>query len=211
VVQRGRAVRRDRRRRQRFGIAVAWLIGRLRRHVDAAEVELPLSLLTPYLANLPGDRLGLPGLLAAVAAGLYVGRQAAGLSSFGARVRTYAFWEALVFLLNSLLFLLIGLEVPAILNALSPAPPARLLADGALVAAIVVGVRFAWLFSLSRSVDAAAYRRGATNEVLGAGEPAVLGSSGMRGAVSLAAVLALPLTEHGGIPLPQRDRLLFLT
>jgi CPA1 family monovalent cation:H+ antiporter len=194
-----------------FGVAIAWLVGRLRRHVDAAEVELPLSLLTPYVAYIPADQLGLSGLLAAVAAGLYAGRQAAELSSSDTRLRTYAFWEALVFLLNSLLFLLIGLQLPAIVDALAAAAPTRLLADATLVAALVVGVRFAWLFTLARGVDALAYRRGTTDSVLAPAELLVLGWSGMRGAVSLAAALALPLTEHAGLPLPDRDRLLFLT
>jgi Na+/H+ antiporter len=188
------------------GLAIGWLSARIRRMFDDAPIEITVSLLTPYAAYIPAERLGVSGVLAAVTAGLYVGAQAPRIFSAETRLRYYAFWEVLTFLLNSLLFLLIGLEVRSVVDALEAIPFATLLGYGLLVSGIVLGLRMAWMFALAPA------------DRLLPGEPVarswqervVLGWSGMRGAISLAAALAIPL-EVDGSPFPGRDLVIFLT
>jgi Na+/H+ antiporter len=189
-----------------IGLAVGWISARIRRSFDDAPIEITVSLLTPFAAYIPADRVGVSGVLAAVAAGLYVGGQSTWIFSAETRLRYYAFWEVLAFLLNSLLFLLIGLQIRSVLDALQSIRPLSLLGDAALLSAVVVALRFAWMFLLAPVDDAlpgAPVARSWRERV-------VVGWSGMRGGLSLAAVLAIPLTANGA-PFPERNLLLFLT
>jgi CPA1 family monovalent cation:H+ antiporter len=183
------------------GMAVAWL----RPKVRDASVETALSLLTPYIAYLPAEHLGASSVLAVVTAGLYLARRIPQIVTPSARLRAYAVWDAVVFILNCLVFILIGLALPDILAHLKGEMSMRLLiAYGALVSVATVFVRIAWVFSatsLARSIPWV--RRN---------EPAppmshvfVIAWTGMRGIVSLAAALALPMT------FPHRELILFLT
>ena len=188
------------------GLAIGWLSARVRRSLDESQIEITVSLLTPFAAYIPAEQLGLSGVLAAVAAGLYVGEQSTGIISAESRLRASAFWEVLAFLLNSVLFLLIGLELPTVLGGLTSIPAPELIADAALVSGVVVAVRLAWSFALA-PVSKAVRRPLALPSWR---ERVVVGWSGMRGAVSLAAVLAIPLTV-GGEAFPHRDLIVFVT
>jgi CPA1 family monovalent cation:H+ antiporter len=105
------------------GIVVGWIIAELRRRLDDVPVEITISLLSGYAGYLPAERLGASGVLAAVTVGIVVGWRAPQISSASMRLQGYAAWETLVFLLNALLFVLIGLQLPLILDALSGASP----------------------------------------------------------------------------------------
>ena len=175
-----------------IGLAAGWLSVEVRKRIDEPQMEISISLLTAYLAYLPADRVGASGVLAALAAGLYTGGRAGLMLSPTSRLRTLGFWEALTFLLESVLFLLIGLQLPHVTQGLSVGTP---LLYAAAVAATLVAVRVAWMFSVPQLVRVAVPRWGETEP--GVAERTVLGWSGMRGGVSLAAALAVPLTARG--------------
>ena len=187
-----------------IGLAAGWLSVQTRKRIDEPQIEISISLLTAYLAYLPADRVGASGVLAAVAAGLYTGGRTGLMLSPTSRLRTLGFWDAVTFLLESVLFLLIGLQLPHITSGLSVGKP---LLYAAAVVATLVAVRMAWMFTVPQLVRLALPRLGET-EPSGA-ERTVLGWSGMRGAVSLAAALAVPLAAQGH-PFPDRQIVIFV-
>jgi Na+/H+ antiporter len=191
------------------GVAIGLLVGRLaaevRRRVDDPPAEIVLSLVTGYAAYLPADRLEASGVLAAVTAGLYVGWRAPELAGPGTRLLGFSFWEVLEYLLNAILFILVGLQLHPILSELSGRSAAVLLGQAALVGAVVIAVRIAWLFTVPYLVRALDRRPSQVARRVGARERLVSAWCGMRGAVSLAAALALPPR------FPERDLLVFLT
>ena len=127
------------------GLAAGWVSVEIRKRIDEPQIEISISLLTAYLAYIPADRIGASGVLAAVAAGLYTGGRAGSMLSPTSRLRTLGFWEALTFLLESVLFLLIGLELPHITRGLSVEKP---LLYSAAVLATLIAVRMAWMFTV---------------------------------------------------------------
>jgi Na+/H+ antiporter len=194
-----------------LGLAVGYVIGEIRRRLDDPPTEITISLITGYIAFLPAEQLHLSGVLAVVTAGLYLGWRAPELSSPSTRLQAFAVWDVATFLLNATLFVLIGLQLPFVTDAITGRSLAQLIADSALVIAVVIGARFAWVFStpyLVRLID----RRPRQRELrVGAAGRAVIAWSGLRGAVSLATALALPLETNAGDQLPGRDVIVFIT
>jgi monovalent cation/hydrogen antiporter len=187
------------------GLAVGWLVAELRRRLDDPVVEIVISVVTSYAAYLPAELLHVSGVLAAVAAGLYLGWRAPALASASTRLLGFSFWEVLVYLANAVLFILVGLQLHPILSGLGGNAVAVLVGQALLVSAVVVAVRLGWVFSVPYLVRLLDRRPGQRARRVGARERLVLGWSGMRGAVSLAAALALPLD------FPLRNLILFLT
>ena len=185
-----------------IGLLAGWLSVEVRKRIDEPQIEISISLLTAYLAYIPADRIGASGVLAAVAAGLYTGSRTGLMLSPTSRLRTLGFWDALTFLLESVLFLLIGLQLPHITRGLSVTRP---LGYAAAVLVTLILVRMAWMFSIPLVVRLA--RGGEPPQTLA--EVTVLGWSGMRGGVSLAAALALPLTAAGHA-FPDRSNVIFI-
>lgn len=190
-----------------IGLAAAWLSTELRRRIEEPAIEISVSLLTAYIAYIPAQRLGASGVLAAVAAGLYAGHRSGAILSPSSRLQLLGFWEVVTFLLDSLLFLLIGLQLRHIISDLHGGAGTPLLYALAVIAGLVA-IRMAWMFSVPALVRFANLR--------GRGEPGqtpselvVLGWCGMRGGVSLAAALAIPLTAQG-IAFPDRSTLIFV-
>jgi CPA1 family monovalent cation:H+ antiporter len=194
-----------------IGLLVGWLVAEVRRRLDDPPVEIALSVVTGYAAYLPADRLGLSGVLAAVTAGLYVGWRAPELASASTRLLGFSFWEVLVYLLNAILFLLVGLQLHPILSELSGSSVATLVGQAALVSAVVIIVRLGWLFSVPYLIRLVDRRMSQAARRVGARPRLVVGWSGMRGAVSLAAALALPLETSTGQEFPQRNLIIFMT
>jgi Na+/H+ antiporter len=184
-----------------IGVVVGWLAARLRIAAREPSIDVVLSVLTPFAAYVPAEEVGASGVLAVVTAGVYIGTRSLELSEAGARLRTLAFWQASDFLLNSLLFLLIGLQVTRIVGDIEGSALATLLGEAGLVALTVVGVRFAWMFGVPEIADLSVIGRSYTN----VRERLLLGWSGMRGAVSLAAALAIPVDKF-----PDREHVIFL-
>jgi Na+/H+ antiporter len=121
-----------------IGLLVGWLVAEVRRRLDDPPVEIMLSLATGYAAYLPADRLGVSGVLAAVTAGLYVGWRNPEIASAPTRLLGFSFWDVLVFLVNAILFILIGLQLHPILSGISGHSAATLLGLAAAVSAAVV-------------------------------------------------------------------------
>jgi CPA1 family monovalent cation:H+ antiporter len=195
-----------------IGLLVGYLVAEVRRRLEDPTTEVTISLFTGYAAFLAADEVGVSGVLAVVTAGLYLGWKAPQLISPETRLRSFAVWEILVFLLNATLFILIGLQLPVIVDSIDETgiSMGTALGYGALACATVVAVRFAWTFGstvLIRTFD----RRPSQRERRGSFGMRLVGSwAGMRGAVSLAAALALPLQTDAGEALPGRDLILFV-
>jgi Na+/H+ antiporter len=187
------------------GLAVGWLVRQLRRRLDNPPAEITISLLTGYLAFIPAELMGVSAVLAAVTAGIYLGWYTPELTTAQVRLQTFAVWEIVTYLLNALLFVLVGLQLPVVVNALEGTSLGTLLGYSALVSITVVAVRFAWVFAV---LQAPKWLSGRMSSWRGG---VFLSWAGMRGAVSLAAALALPLETDAGDPFPGRDLVLFLT
>jgi Na+/H+ antiporter len=190
-----------------ISVAAAWLLRRL----NDPPVEVTLSLLLPYGAYLPAEWLGVSGVLSAVAAGLYLGRQRPRITNSDTRLLGSGVWQMVVFLLNGFVFVLIGLQLPQILGGLSERALPELIALGVLISLTVILVRIAWVFP-------ATYLPRWLSASLRARDPApprrvvsIVAWAGMRGVVSLAAALAVPHTLPNGAPFPERDLVIFLT
>jgi monovalent cation/hydrogen antiporter len=187
------------------GLAVGWLVRQVRRRLDNPPAEITISLLTGYIAFIPAELTGVSAVLATVTAGVYLGWHTPELTTSQVRLQGIAVWEIVQYLLNALLFVLIGLQLPVVVDALGDVPPSTLLGYAALVSLTVIVLRFAWVFAVLHAPKWIARRmsnwRGAV----------FLSWAGMRGAVSLAAALALPLETDSGAPFPGRDLILFLT
>jgi CPA1 family monovalent cation:H+ antiporter len=194
-----------------LGLAVGFVLGELRRRLDDPPTEITLSLITGYVAFLPAEELHLSGVLAVVTTGLYLGWRAPELSSAPTRLRLSALWEVVTFLLNATLFVLIGLQLPVVVDGLDGRSMTEVVGYAVLVCAVVILTRFAWLFTtpyVIRAID----RRPRQRELrVGAAPRAVIAWSGLRGAVSLATALALPLETDAGDALPGRDLIVFVT
>jgi Na+/H+ antiporter len=191
-----------------IGLAVGMLIRQVRRRLDDAPTEITISLLSGYFAFLPAHAAGVSGVLAAVTVGIYMGWHTPELTTAQTRLQGLAVWEIVFFVLNATLFALVGLQLPVILDGLSGRSNATLLGYGALITAAVVAARFLWV--VPGTYLTAWYRRN-KRPIPNPGRGAILISwSGMRGAVSLAAALAIPLTTEAGEPFTNRGLIIFL-
>jgi Na+/H+ antiporter len=193
-----------------IGLAVGAVITEIRRRLDDIPTEVTISLFTGYAAFVPADELGLSGVLAAVTAGIYLGWMAPQIASPQMRLQGFAVWEILTFLLNATLFILIGLELPVVVDGIEDFSAAEVAGYSALVCAAVIGTRFVWVFTVPYLVRALDRRPSQLERRVPAAPRAVVGWSGLRGAVSLAAALALPLETDAGAPLPERDLIIFI-
>jgi monovalent cation/hydrogen antiporter len=193
------------------GLIVGWLVAVVRRRLEDPPAEIVLTVVTGYAAYLPAERLEVSGVLAAVTAGLFVGWRAPELASPTTRLLAFSFWEILVYLLNAVLFLLVGLQLQPILEQVTGRSVATLLGLAALVSAVVIAVRFVWSFTVPYLVRALDRRPSQVARRVGARQRLISSWSGMRGAVSLAAALALPLETNSGQPFPERELILFVT
>jgi monovalent cation/hydrogen antiporter len=193
-----------------IGLVVGYVVAAIRRRLEDPTTEITISLFTGYAAYLPASELGLSGVLAAVTAGIYLGWRASELISPTTRLQAFGTWEVLGFLVNAVLFMLIGLQLPVIVDGLAGRPWLEPVGYAALVVAAVIGTRFLWLFTTPYVIRALDRRPQQRLRRSSARERVVLAWSGMRGAVSLAAALALPLETDAGAPLPDRELVLFI-
>jgi monovalent cation/hydrogen antiporter len=193
------------------GLGVGWLIGQVRRRTPKFPiVENSISLLSPFLAYIPADWMGLSGVLAVVAVGLYLGRQGPRIVSAATRVQAESMWSMIQFLLESFIFMLIGLELPDVLRALRSHTLAELLGYGAIVALAAIVVRLVYTFAAVLLLRIARRRRGKPAAPSWQ-EGTFVGWTAMRGGDSLVIALALPLQTAAGRPFPARELIIFLT
>jgi CPA1 family monovalent cation:H+ antiporter len=192
-----------------YGLVVAVVIGRLRRHIHDPAIQILVSLIIPFVAYIPAQQLDISGVLATVVTGAYLGTRTEGLFQPSSRVAGTLFWQMLIFLLESTLFVLLGLELRSIVGHVSGAHPAPwLAAAAAAVVAAAIAIRLGWELAISPLArflpgPHPAFARHPLEHRL------VIGWAGMRGAISLAVALSLP-TMLNGRPFGQRSTLIFL-
>jgi Na+/H+ antiporter len=191
-----------------FGLAVGWLSLHLRRWADSPKVELIISVITPYVAFWGPEHLGGSGVLATVACGLYVSWYGPLLISSATRLQGIFFWDLVIYLTEGSLFLLTGFQMRLLIEKSKAFPLNEILVAIALVSVVVVIARFAWVFP-------GAYMTRLVRSSDPDDEPPwkavfVVAFTGVRGAVSLAAALALPLALPDGTAFPYRDMILFI-
>jgi CPA1 family monovalent cation:H+ antiporter len=194
-----------------IGLAVGWLVAEIRKRVQDPQVSVTISLVSGYAAFVPASAVGASGVLAAVTTGIYMGLR--GPSIIPARVRLQGFfaWDILDFVINSALFVLVGLQLRQIIQNLSGYSAAQLVGWASAICGVTVFTRLVWFFTVPYLVRILDRRPSQRARRIAARDRLLLGWSGMRGAVSLAAALSLPLTIRGGGPFPDRDLILFLT
>jgi CPA1 family monovalent cation:H+ antiporter len=193
-----------------IGLVAGRIIREIRRRIDDPPTEITISILSGYAAYLPAEELGFSGVIAAVTVGVYMGWHTPELTTPVMRLQGVSVWEILTFLLNAVLFLLIGMQMPTILDDLGGDSAGELMWWALLISFTVVAVRLIWGFTavyVIRAIDrreAQRARRTTWRARL------VISWAGMRGAVSLAAALAVPLETDSGAPFPERDLIIFL-
>jgi len=190
-----------------MGLILAWAL----RRIDDPVFSVVLTLLAPVATYLPAEQFHLSGVLATVAAGIWVGRNAPREMSSSVRLAGTAAWQVLLFLINGTVFILIGAQLRSVLQGLGEYSPGQLVGLAVAISAVVIVVRILWVFPgtyVPRALSAGIRVREpypAPRNVF------ILSWAGMRGVVSLAAALALPLTLTNGAPFPFRDLIIFLT
>ena len=193
-----------------FGAAIGWLSLRARHRARDPQVEITLSLITPYLAFWIPEHLGGSGVIATVACGLYISWNGPLLISSATRLQGIFFWDLVIFLVEGMLFLLTGFQMRLLFEKSKAFPLQEILFTSVLVAVIVIIARFAWVYP-------ATYLPRLISKQIRERDPApswqttfVIAFTGVRGAVSLAAALALPLALPSGEGFPHRDMILFV-
>lgn len=188
-----------------IGVGVGWLATAVLRRLDSPPVEVLLSLVVPFAAYLPADLLGMSGVLGAVTAGLIIGSRIGSILGPNSRILWLSTWKMVGFVLNGFAFVLIGLQLPEILDGLGDRSAGEVLGLIGLVAGAVILTRFAYIFAASHLPNSPRRQIAQVNPQLAQRLTAVVAWSGLRGAVSLAAALALPAD------FPERNLILLLT
>ena len=194
-----------------IGLAVGWIVAEIRKRTTDAQLSVTISLITGYAAFVPADAVGASGVLAAVTAGIYMGIRGPQILPARVRLQGYFVWDILDFIINAILFVLIGLQLQTVVDGLSGYSASTLGGYAVAVAGVVVGTRLVWFFTVPYLVRAIDRRPAQRARRVGARWRLVMAWSGMRGAVSLAVALALPFTTDAGDSFPDRDLILFLT
>ena len=194
-----------------IGLVIGWLMLRVRRLASDPLVGNTIALLTGFAAYLPADALHASGVLAVVTAGLYLSCEDPRMVSAKARLQSIATWEVITFLLNGLLFILIGLQLRTILESLSAESLRSAIRGCLLVSGTVILVRILWVF-ISEYVPRACSRRLRARDPYPPWQyPALISWVGIRGGISLAAALAIPSSLADGSPFPGRNEILIIT
>jgi monovalent cation/hydrogen antiporter len=194
-----------------IGLAIAWAAAVALRRVDDAPLATLLTVFTAYAAFSLADGIGASGVLAAVTCGLYTSWRSHEIFDADTRLNAQAFWRVLIFALTAILFVLVGLQFPDVLRRVGEQfSLGEIIGYGLLISAVVVAVRVIWQFVpgiLGRVVSR--FRTWSPGEDWR--ESLLIGWSGMRGAVSLAAALALPFSLDSGAAFGSRDLIIYLT
>jgi monovalent cation/hydrogen antiporter len=194
-----------------IGLVVGWLMVEIRKRIADAQLSITVSLLSGYAAFVPADAIGASGVLAAVTCGIYVGIRGPRIIPPRVRLQSTYVWGVLDFLLNATLFVLVGLQLRMIVDTLGGYSAGELAGYALAVSATVILTRVVWQFTVPYIIRAVDRRPQQRARRTGAGARFVVAWAGMRGAVSLAAALAIPFATDSGAPFPQRNLLIFLT
>lgn len=195
-----------------IGLLIALVVEWIERRIDDGPIEIALSILTPYAVYLAAESVRASGILAVVASGLYLSRRSSQFFSANVRLQARAVWDSLTFIINGFVFVLIGLQLPQVMAGIRAYSVRELLLYGALFSAIVIVLRLLWMFPganlaylIRTRILGQSYARPAAKQVF------VVGWTGMRGVVALAAAIALPTALANGRLFPQRNLIVFMT
>jgi monovalent cation/hydrogen antiporter len=195
-----------------IGLIIGLLVHKLQEHIADAPIEITLSLITPYVSYLCAEAAQCSGIIATLVCGLYLGRRSSGFFSLHARIESRAVWRTLDFILNGVVFLLLGLQLPTILADIRGISLRTLIWNAALFSAAIILIRLAWVYPgawISRAIRKNLHLH--ARPPFSPREVFVVGWSGMRGVLGLAAAISLPETLRNGAPFPQRNVIIFLT
>ena len=193
------------------GLLAGWIIRWCQIRLTDAPLEITLTLLAPYVAYLAAEGAHASGVLATVVCGLFLGEKQSEALSPRARIEGAAVWSTVDFILNGAVFALIGLQLPYVLEGIQSMSPGELLVDASILVGLLIAMRLLWVYAASwiafgvRRLLRHRVEQPATNETF------VIGWTGMRGVIALAAAMSLPQTLDSGDTFPQRDLLIFLT
>ncbi|MFI6133578.1 Na+/H+ antiporter [Micromonospora sp. NPDC051141] len=193
------------------GLLVGGLVVLIRKHVDDAMREGGLSILTPFVAFLLADAVHASGVLAVVVSGLLLSWAGPRVIRARSRVTAYAFWDLSTFMINGSLFVLLGMQVPRSLRSITSHSPVASFGIAVLVALVVVVTRLAWVHLSVSALQGVDRRESRRSRHFDARMRTAAGWAGFRGAVSLAAALAVPVATHDGTPVHERDLIIFVT
>ena len=195
-----------------IGLIVGWVVAWFERFIDDGDVELVISLITPYAAYLAGEEAHASGILSVVACGLLMSRKSVAIFSPSVRLQLVSAWSGLNFMLNGIVFVLIGLQLPYVLAGIRGYGRWTLLLYGAAFSGVLILLRLVWIFPgaeiaywIRTRLLGQRYQRPSARGVF------VVGWTGMRGVIALAAAISLPETLGDGRPFAQRNLIVFLT
>ena len=195
-----------------IGLVIGEIVHQIEDRIDDAPIEIALSILTPYVAYLSAEAAHASGVLAVVVCGLYLTRKSSHFFSPNVRLQAWAVWDSLTFILNGLVFVLIGLQLPYVMQTIHDLDLRTLILYGAIFSAFLIVLRLIWAY------PGAYFSHLIRHHILHQKEPPptprqvfVVGWTGMRGVISLAAAIAVPQVLANGEPFVQRNMIIFLT
>jgi Na+/H+ antiporter len=194
------------------GLVLSVIVESIHSHIDDGPIEITLSIIVPYAVYLAAEAIHSSGVLAVIACGLYMSRHSSHFFSASVRIQAWAVWDSLTFVLNGLVFMLIGLQMPFVLAGIREYSFRELVQYGAVFSGILILLRMIWTFPGAYLANF--IRRRLLHQKLGlppARQIFVVGWTGMRGVLALAAALSLPETLADGTAFPQRNLIIFLT
>ena len=195
-----------------IGLVIGKLMHFLESKIDEASIEITLTFLAPYIAYLTAEAAHSSGVLATVACGLYLGHKSSFYFSRAARMRVESVWDTVTFILNGVVFVLIGLQLPYVLSEISAAHLKHVIWLGALFSAVVILLRLLWMFPgawISNRIRHGVFRQ--SEPLPNPRAVFVVGWTGMRGVIALAAAMSLPTFLADGTRFPHRSLMIFLT
>jgi monovalent cation/hydrogen antiporter len=195
-----------------IGLAIGAVVAWFERLVDDGPIEIVISILVPYATYLIGDRAHVSGVIAVIACSMYMSRKSSEYSSPQVRLQATAVWDALTFVLNGVVFVLIGLQLPYVMGQISGMSRLVLVEYGIGFSVVMIGVRMIWVYG--ESYIAYAIERWMRKIEIEKPEPRrlfVIGWGGMRGVLSLAAAVSLPYMRPDGRMFAQRSMIIYLS
>jgi len=199
-----------------MGVIVGLVIASITYHIHrllptTPSMDITLTLITPYAMYIVAEHFHFSGVLSVVTGGLFLSYRSHKFLNYRSRLQAYGVWEILIFLLNGTVFILIGLDLPVIVEGIQAVSLAEAIRYGLLISALLIVIRMVWAFSMAHlpRILFKSIREKEANP--GWRAPFVVGIAGMRGVVSLAAAFSIPLLLPSHEPFPFRNLILFIT
>ncbi len=195
-----------------IGLAIAHIIYAVHRLLPTtASIDAALTVMTPYLMYLAAEHFHFSGVMAVVSGGLFLSFRSHEILNFKSRLQAFGVWTTLTFVLNGLIFILIGLELPVIIHGLEGYSITEAIKYGFIISILVILIRFIWIFPAAFIPRFLSKKIRSREKSPGWRGPVLVGWAAMRGVVSLAAALSIPMVISNGDSFPFRNLILFIT